>query len=514
MASVVKEPNDRFRIEFTPLNDKLKRHKIRLGKVSERYAGIVAGHVENILNRKWGNPLNSKTAKFLADLPEKLFAKFAKVGLAEPRVQNSASVVRLGEQLVAYVAKRNDLKPASRLVLGHVVRNLKDYFGDDRALASITAGDADDFARWLATGARKRGKADKSVRGLSPATIGKRLQFCSTIFRDAVRRKIIAENPFSGLKQPKGSNPERQVYVPVETIEQVIENTPDDEWKLLLTLARYLGLRIPSEAFSLTWDCIDWERNRIRVPSPKTEIHGKPFRIVPILPEVRQYLDRLYFADDAPDRAVHVLARLRSRDSAKAAERGFWANMNLRQHLLRLLERAGVKPWPRLFHNLRASAQTDLAARFPIHVVCEWLGNTTAIAQEHYLQVTDDDFAAAAMPSEKAARKTARQAHESTRIEAHDCPTNEETPCFQGVSINRMEGNRLEAETTLNHSRNDSPAQNERCWNLPGKKKDPTRRLTEMAGNVIADVSAQRQQTKKVRGVMSGSAKLRNRDHA
>ena len=37
----------------------------------------------------------------------------------------------------------------------------------------------------------------------------------------------------------------------------------------------------------------------------------------------------------------------------------------------------------------------ELAEEFPAHVVCAWMGNTEAIARKHYLQVTDDHFAAA-----------------------------------------------------------------------------------------------------------------------
>src|SRR5262249_37613010 len=42
--------------------------------------------------------------------------------------------------------------------------------------------------------------------------------------------------------------------------------------------------------------------------------------------------------------------------------------------------------------NLRASRETELAAEYPIHVVCAWIGNTEMIAAKHYLQVTDDYF--------------------------------------------------------------------------------------------------------------------------
>ncbi len=445
MAYVVNDPNNRKRVIFKGLDG--KRRTIRLGKMARRDADAIAGHVDAILSAALSrSPIATKTAEWLGDIPDTMYAKLVAAGLVNPR--EVTAVDRLGEHLDAYFAKRTDMKPASRLVLGHVVRNLRDYFSEDRALSTITAGDADDFSRWLVTGARKRGKADKSVKGLSPATIGKRLQWCSAIFRDAMRRKIITDNPFFGLKQPKATNPERKVYVPAENIEKVIEATADPEWKLLLSLARYLGLRIPSEAFSLTWDCIDWERGRIRIPSPKTEVHDKSFRIAPILPEVRPHLDRLFFADVSPNRSVYVLAGLRSRESAKAADRGFWANLNLRQHFLRLLGRAGVKPWPKLWHNLRASAQTDLTRRFPIHVVCDWLGNSVDIAREHYLQVTDADFEAALIPPEKAARNPARLMSEPTRIDAHREMGNEKTPCFQGVRPEGMAGAGFEPTTS------------------------------------------------------------------
>ena len=68
------------------------------------------------------------------------------------------------------------------------------------------------------------------------------------------------------------------------------------------------------------------------------------------------------------------------------------ANANLRTQLQRIIRKAGLTPWPRLFHNLRATRQTELAECFPAHVVCAWIGNTERVAQNHYLQVTDAHF--------------------------------------------------------------------------------------------------------------------------
>jgi hypothetical protein len=57
---------------------------------------------------------------------------------------------------------------------------------------------------------------------------------------------------------------------------------------------------------------------------------------------------------------------------------------------LRILAKAKVTPWPRLFHNMRGSRETDLLERFPIHVVCAWLGNSEKVALKHYLKVTPE----------------------------------------------------------------------------------------------------------------------------
>jgi len=64
----------------------------------------------------------------------------------------------------------------------------------------------------------------------------------------------------------------------------------------------------------------------------------------------------------------------------------------LRTRLLKIINRAGVKPWPKLFHNLRASCETDLAKIHPIKAVCDWIGNSITVAQRHYLQTTEEDF--------------------------------------------------------------------------------------------------------------------------
>ena len=71
---------------------------------------------------------------------------------------------------------------------------------------------------------------------------------------------------------------------------------------------------------------------------------------------------------------------------------------------------AGLEPWPKLFHNLRSSRETELTQGHPIQVVTAWLGNTPRIALKHYLQVTDADFEKAIKGGESAVQNPGQYA--------------------------------------------------------------------------------------------------------
>ena len=73
-----------------------------------------------------------------------------------------------------------------------------------------------------------------------------------------------------------------------------------------------------------------------------------------------------------------------------------WVNCNLRTTFLNVVRKAGLTPWPRLFHNLRASCETDLLAELPIASVTAWIGHSAEVALKHYAQVRTGDFDRAA----------------------------------------------------------------------------------------------------------------------
>ncbi len=174
--------------------------------------------------------------------------------------------------------------------------------------------------------------------------------------------------------------------------------------------------------------------------SPKTEHHaGKATRTIPLFPELREILAEA--RELAPDGAEFVVDE-KYRKAAQGP--AGWLNANLRTTFSKIVRRAGLDPWPRLFHNLRASRETELVERFPIQVVTAWLGNTPSVAMRHYLMTTDEHFAAAVAGSSeadlatgtKAAQKAAQQSHVSGRTVSQSQPAaHEKTPVLPGCAI-------------------------------------------------------------------------------
>jgi hypothetical protein len=137
------------------------------------------------------------------------------------------------------------------------------------------------------------------------------------------------------------------------------------------------------ERRQLRWGDINWEQKRFVVHSPKTEHHEDgESRVVPLFPELLPFLEEAYWR--ARPGTEFVITRYRGSES------------NMRTELKRIICKAGLSVWPKLFQNLRSTRQTELEETWPSHVVCAWLGNSERVAREHYLQVTDEHYTKAA----------------------------------------------------------------------------------------------------------------------
>jgi integrase len=372
MASLSRDPNGNYTVQICCADG--KRRSVRLGKVNKKVATGVQTKVEHLYALAVARlPMDGETAAWVGGIGDDLAGKLAAAGLIPPRQS-----AKLGEFLNAYLdRRRSESKPATVVTLGLVVNDLIGFFGADADLRSITEAKANEFRTHYLTRTPK----------LAAATSARRLKAVRMFFDHARKLKLIPSNPFADLKLPNVLPAERRHYVSPADAERIIAAC-NPTWRVIVALARYGGLRCPSEVLSLKWEHVNFETGRMTVPSCKTEHHpGRAYRVCPIFAELRPHLDEAFeLAADGAEYVVPGDYRL------AALKPGGWVNSNLRTTFEKIVRRAGLQPWPRLFHNLRASRETDLMQSFPIHVVTAWLGNTPKIALAHYLQTLDADF--------------------------------------------------------------------------------------------------------------------------
>ncbi|NNM87070.1 MAG: transposase [Phycisphaerae bacterium] len=109
--------------------------------------------------------------------------------------------------------------------------------------------------------------------------------------RRGVRWQMLDRNPFDGIAAGGQYNEARKRFIPQADVAKVLAACPDSQWRILVGLSRFGGLRIPSEALPLTWQDVNWDTNTLLVHSPKTEHHeGQASRTIPLFPELRQVL--------------------------------------------------------------------------------------------------------------------------------------------------------------------------------------------------------------------------------
>lgn len=384
-----------------------KRPSVRLGRMPKNSAESVKTRVELLLAaQQSGEPLDGETARWVGSLGDKLHERLARVGVVSVRARAT-----LGAFLDSFIREREgSRKPGTAAVWRAAQRDLIEFFTADKPLRDISAGDADSWRAWLS-----------STKGLADNTANRRAGHAKQFLRAAVRLRLIPENPFQDLTSAVRGTPQKFRFIDRATVAAVLDACPDAEMRLIIVLSRFGGLRVPSEIVALRWGGVNWEHNRMTIRSPKTEHHaGHESRVIPLFPELKPHLEAAFFSP-AAEGSEHVIGpRLTPRAMWRALERAIVA--------------AGAEPWPRPWHNMRATRQTELSEQFPAHVVSAWLGNSERVAREHYLHTTDEHFARAVEGRDGALQKRMQYTPEQPRAGSGDrsrTPVFPET--FEGV---------------------------------------------------------------------------------
>jgi site-specific recombinase XerD len=231
-------------------------------------------------------------------------------------------------------------------------RRLSQFFGSDTKVSSITKDEAIKFA-------------DYSEDILSPCTVYRGLGSCRTIFSYAVELGVILSDPFATIYRGERTNEVRQYYVDRPTIDKVLSACTDDFERLVVVLARYGGLRIPSEIRKLRFG--DFTDTLIKIhKDTKTGA-----RDVPLFREVKEIFSRLSGESDDL-----VFSGMLLKD---------WGAWTM---LANTIEKAGLTRWPKLYVNLRSSCITDLCDfGYSEKTLDAIFGNSTEVRKSHYIQL-------------------------------------------------------------------------------------------------------------------------------
>lgn len=168
-----------------------------------------------------------------------------------------------------------------------------EWLGETRASKPLESITTSDMERW---------KRDLQDRGVVGRTVLSYLKDIGSIYRAAVREGLLTHNPVGAVETPDTSDSrERKPFTETE-VQALIKAAPTKEWKGLILVAAFTGLRL-GDAARLRWDCVDLQKKMITVIPSKTKRKKVEVRI-PIHPDLLAYLSKAPITEDSPDAFV------------------------------------------------------------------------------------------------------------------------------------------------------------------------------------------------------------------
>jgi integrase len=201
------------------------------------------------------------------------------------------------------------------------------------------------------------------------------------IYRAAIREGLVSFNPFTALEAIDTSDSLERKPFTGEEVGKLIAAAPTEEWRGLILVAAFTGLRL-GDAARLRWSSVDLEAKRISLIPSKTQKKKREVRI-PIQPDLLTYLLAAPVADDSPDAPVFpTLAGLNIGDRAGLSQTfnkimataGVDRGKPSRQIEEGAERGAGRVTWERGFHSLR-------------HTFTTWL-RTAGVSEEDRMALT------------------------------------------------------------------------------------------------------------------------------
>lgn len=175
-------------------------------------------------------------------------------------------------------AKARRHKPSTIMAYNSVLFQGDEYFSE-KDVGKFTEDDLIDFHGWL------------KGRTPSPVTADSYLNKVCSVFRWGSRNGFLRNDITVNIAVGPLVNKLREYEVSQEVFARVMAACKNQDERTLLALCRIGGLRNPSESLTLRWGCVDFERGRMEVVSPKTERYAAHrSRVIPLFPGLSEEL--------------------------------------------------------------------------------------------------------------------------------------------------------------------------------------------------------------------------------
>jgi integrase len=345
-----------------------RRRTLYLGgrRYNRKTAERIKEVIETLVYHRWNGTtvLDKATAHWLKSASDHIRSKLEKAGLIVVTAPKTCQML-----WDTYLKHKTDVKASTVRAYQSCRTVFFNTFSPDESIEKITP---DRLLEWKV--ALLSEYADASVAGY--------LKSVKAIFSWAVEQEWLTKNPMARI--PRGSfiNRDKDRIITMEEYTKLLNACPNQEWRTIIALARIGGLRCPSELKRLRWSDINWAENRFIVRSPKTERYeGHRERVVPLFPELRTELDRLL--RDKTDGEFVVVQYQKTN----------WVLGEPFQAIARL---AGLGTIIRPFDNMRMSRSNEVRTRWGESKERLWIGHSSQVMREHYLVLSDEEFAEAA----------------------------------------------------------------------------------------------------------------------
>ncbi len=363
MSATVSKDRDGFRVNYTlPGRPRTCLRGKNLGLRTKKQYQTLAFHMDLLISaRATASAIPDQTQVWLKGISDKLHARLAAAGLVPSRRQCPGLIDFIDEYIVTESVR---VQPATKEVWKRARTLAAAYFEPGTLLSDITATKAIAFSNYLRT---LPGKSSASL--MSAGNANKMNSVLAQFLGRAVELGLIGSNPFltPAIRRSVPANPEKHFYLDPQSAERIIACCEDAERALMFALARFGGLRLPSESLDLRWADVDLAKGVMKIRSPKLRGRKNAVREVPIFPPLQAALLRA----KAQSTSEYLLPNLR-------------LHKNLAVSLRRMATSAGVPEWDAPMVNLRASCETDWMNEYDLESATQWCGNSPRVAMAHY----------------------------------------------------------------------------------------------------------------------------------